>query len=361
AQTVRGVVVDAASTPVAGVVVLLVNGATVVARSLSNNRGEFRLAPGVAGMYRVRTLRIGYRPVTSAPLTLRAGETVSQRIALTGVRLELDTIKVVDRRACRTTGDSAVATFAMWEQVRAALTATQLTASARVIVATTVRYERTVDPGLRHVRDQTANVRSDYVEEPWRSQPMDSLRRFGYVVRGRDDSTTYNAPGIEVLESDAFIADHCFRLASSRDPKLLGIAFEPTPDRRAVAEVAGTLWLDRATSELRQLEFHYVNVPNIPREVSDRSGGDIRFARMRDGGWVIAGWDIRMPLFDYETNLGQREAHIDGFKVSGGELSLARRARDTLWSRPRLALAGTVADSSGRRLGGARIALRGTT
>ncbi|HTE46017.1 MAG TPA: carboxypeptidase-like regulatory domain-containing protein, partial [Gemmatimonadaceae bacterium] len=63
AQTIRGVVVDQADKPVPGVVMQLIDSASNVAgRTLSNERGEFRLATTRAGSYRVRTMRIGYRP-----------------------------------------------------------------------------------------------------------------------------------------------------------------------------------------------------------------------------------------------------------------------------------------------------------
>ena len=140
AQTVRGLVVDGAASPVPGVVVLLVDSsAGIAARALTNDHGEYRLTARAAGTYRIRTMRIGYRPVVSDPVALRAGAIVDRRIELSGVRLVLDTVRVVDKRACRTTGDSGLATFAIWEQVRTALTATLLTSSTHTLEATTVR------------------------------------------------------------------------------------------------------------------------------------------------------------------------------------------------------------------------------
>src|SRR5205085_724732 len=111
--------------------VQLLDSALVAARVLSNERGEFRLTAARAGTYRVRTLRIGYRPQTSPPVALRVGDDVTQRLVFAGLPISLDTIRVVDRNACRSGSASAAATFAMWEQVRTALTATQLTGAAR--------------------------------------------------------------------------------------------------------------------------------------------------------------------------------------------------------------------------------------
>ncbi|MFI5228188.1 MAG: carboxypeptidase regulatory-like domain-containing protein [Gemmatimonadales bacterium] len=363
AQTVRGLVVDAAANPVPGVVVLLVDTTargSVAARALTNDRGEFRLAAGVVGSYRIRTMRIGYRPVSSEPVALHAGETLERRIVLSSVRLVLDTVHVVDRSACRTTGDSGLATFAIWEQVRTALTATLLTSSAGGIEATTIRYARTLDARMRRVRDQQARISSDYVRQPWRALTADSIRRFGYAIPSPGDSTTFYAPGIETLASTTFIADHCFHLQASTDPRTIGVAFTPAPSRRNVPEIAGTLWVDRASAELRSMEYHYVNLANMPADAVERSGGDMEFARMRGGGWVISAWDIRMPLLIEEVNLGHREAQLRALRVSGGLLALARNGRDTIWSRPPRALHGLVVDSTtGRGVPGARVTLRG--
>src|SRR6266571_131576 len=98
AQSVRGVVVDAGDRPVAGVVVLLLDSASqVTARALSNERGEFRVASSRPGSYRIRTLRIGFRPVMSEPAALTAGSEIAKRVVLSGLPIALDTMRVVDR------------------------------------------------------------------------------------------------------------------------------------------------------------------------------------------------------------------------------------------------------------------------
>src|SRR5215831_9773817 len=128
-QAVRGVVVDATDRPVSGVVVTLVDSAWAVsARSLTNDRGEFRLTTTRAGTYRVRTLRIGFRPVVSDPVALVSGGEITQRSVLTSVALRLDTVRVAGQNVCRAFSDSGAATYAVWEQIRTALTAAELTA-----------------------------------------------------------------------------------------------------------------------------------------------------------------------------------------------------------------------------------------
>ena len=360
-QTIRGVVVDQADAPIPGVVMQLLDStAYITARALSNERGEFRLGAAHAGTYHVRTLRIGYRPTTSDAFVLPTGGEVTQRLVLTGIRFLLDTMRVVSQNVCRAFTDSGAATYAVWDQIRTALTAVQLTGNGRNIAATVVAYERTLEPDGRRVRQQSSTVRSGYVTQPWLTLSPDSLRRVGYVVTDRDNATIYYAPGLDALLSNTFIEDHCFRLTS--DANRVGIVFEPTADRRGVTELRGTLWLDRASSELRSMEFRYANLS--PQQESD-AGGDMEFARMTNGAWAIARWNIRMPVVEQRVRsqaFGGSGARVLEVRVSGGELALARRGNDTLWSRPPLVLAGTVLDStSGASIAGARVTLVGTS
>jgi hypothetical protein len=361
AQVVRGVVTDSANRPISGVVVMLLDAASQSrSRALSDERGEFRIAAPGAGMYSLRTMRIGYRPNTTGPFELRSGGEVTQRVVVAGLPITLDTIRVADRNVCKAFTDSGAATFAVWEQVRAALTATELTTAFRNISATTVAYERVLDPKGSKVLQQKATVSSGYVNRPWLSLPPDSLRRIGYVVTERDNSVVYYAPGIDALLSPAFANDHCFRVTrDSKRAELIGLAFEPTPDRKKTAEIAGTLWLDRASSLLRRLDFQFVNVSF---EQGEMAGGDLEFVRMRNGTWAIHQWDIRMPAFTSVVRPGHgAERQLAELQVAGGQLALARQGNDTLWAQPPVVLTGTIRDSvTGSGISGGRITLVGT-
>lgn len=361
AQTLRGVVVDRGDRPVAGVIMLLLGGdSRVAARSLSNERGEFRLSAARIGDYRVRTMRVGYQPVLSEVVRLGAGGDLVQRLVLTGIAFSLDTLRVVSRGACRAVSDSAAATFTVWEQVRTALTATQLTSAARTIALTTLTYQRTLDPASRRVKRQTLAVRTEYGAQPWLSQTPAALHRDGYVRTDADAVTTYHAPGLDVLLSDVFLEDHCFRLVSDREQ--LGVEFEPNSDRARIPEIRGTVWLDRASSELRRMDMRYVN---IAADQERAAGSDMEFVRMANGAWAISRWNIRMPVMEQRLrsgSLGGSAVHVAEVKVEGGELVMARLGRDTVWAQPPRALAGTVLDSvSSAPIAGARVSLDGTT
>ena len=55
------------------------------------------------------------------------------------------------------------------------------------------------------------------------------------------------------------------------------------------------MWVDRASAELRRLEFRYANVS--PEE-QEKAGGDVEFKRVHDGTWLISRWNIRMPVLE---------------------------------------------------------------
>ena len=361
AQVIRGTVVGRGETAgVPGVVVLLVDSTgAIVGRALSAEGGEYRVTAPRAGTYRVRTMRIGFRPDTSAVIVMGPGQERVVSLVLANVAAMLDTVRVAERSVCHAAQAGDV-TAAIWEQVRTTLMSAQLTARLRAVKATIVTYERTLDPNTERIRQQAAGVISGLTARPWTSLPPDSLRKVGYVVSDRDGSVSYFAPDFEVLLSPNFVIDHCFRIRQDRDTTLLGIAFEPTKDRARVAEIAGTLWLARRTSELRRLEFHYVNAEG---EFADRANGEMEFARMSNGGWAIAKWGIKMPVV--ERRLGARaefSLYVAELRSVGGELSHALSGTDTLFARPPFTLAGSVLDStSGAPVAGAELQITGTT
>src|SRR5687768_11832981 len=220
AQTVRGTVVDLSDRPLSGVVVLLVDAGTrEVARSLTNDRGEYFLTAPAPGSYRLRTLRIGFRSVITRPIELAAGATATQRIALSGLAFALDTVRAVGRNACRVVaGDSTSMVAALWDQIRTALIATQVSLSDRNLFITTLLYDRTMDPRSQRIGRQDVDIRSHLVRQPWRSLSPDSLRKAGYVYNV-DEVRTYNAPDIDVLLSLQFLEDHCLRIASRSEER----------------------------------------------------------------------------------------------------------------------------------------------
>ncbi len=367
AQAIRGTVVRPGSdTGIAGVVVLLVDSTgRVVARSLTDERGAYRVAGDAPGAYRIRTLRIGFRPASSEVIPLVAGQELTHRVSLTSVPFVLDAMRIVGVNACRVRSDTAAATYAIWEQVRTALTATQISTGDRTLGATVVTYDRTLAADGRSVRSQQSQLNRSFGAKPWRAQSVAELRRLGYVVDDAQGGTTYYAPDIEVLLSDAFLDDHCFRVSSDRDGGRIGLEFEPASNRRDLPDIRGTIWLNRASSELERLEFRYANVTRAQED--GRAGGEMAFVRMANGAWAISRWSIRMPVLEryqaggFNGAAHSNEVRVSEIRIGGGELAVMTRARDTIWARAPLVLSGAIADSlTGRAVRDARVSLRGT-
>jgi hypothetical protein len=350
AQSVHGrILTSTGDAGVGGVLVTLIDSTgAVIARALSVRSGEYQLRAPRAGTYRVRTQRIGFRPTTSGPLVLVAGADIERAMVLAAVPMTLDSVRVVSDNVCGSVGDPTGATFAMWEQARTALLAAQLTAARRGLNATVMSFERTLAPRTRRVEAESVSVASGFVTQPWRSISPAQLRQRGYVVDDEQGWTEYRVPGLNVLLSDGFIEDHCFRIARRRDRNTIGIEFEPTRARRTVPEIAGTIWLDRATSALRRMEFRYVNITG---EQEGEAGGELEFGRLADGGWAISRWHIRMPVLEQETLGGRTLVRVAEIRVAGGDLTLATAGSDTLWlaipGRPLLGvIAGRVVSDS---------------
>ena len=367
AQVVRGTVVDRGSVPLPAVVILLLNDQdSTVARTLTNSMGEFRLVVPSDGNYRITTLRIGFRPTTTAPFPVpRDGEAV-RNLTVAEVPSSLDTIRVRGRNVCRVRPDSAFATYAIWEQVRTALLATQLTADADGIATRVVIYRRTLEPDKGRVLHQTQAVSSRKDARIWSSLSPDSLRKVGYVHADQRGAVTFFAPDLDALLSNAFLEDHCFRLSEQSDDGRVGIAFEPTGERRRIPEIRGTVWVDRKSAELSHLEFAYTNVARDLEAAG--AGGEMRFTRLADRSWAVSSWHIRMPVVETQRMEGTRglrqrgvETHVREVRITGGALAMVSRGSDTLWSQPTLAFRGRVVDStSGAAVGAAWLTLGGT-
>ncbi|MCA0377749.1 MAG: carboxypeptidase regulatory-like domain-containing protein [Gemmatimonadetes bacterium] len=357
AQLVRGTVRDRTGAPLGGVVVVLADSVeNAVGRALTENDGSYRLTAARAGTVTLRALRVGFVPARSAPFVVGAGETVEQSLTMDGARVQLAAVRVVGKSSCRATAaDGEI--FEVWEQALASLSASTITGATRGLTTSTLKIDQALDARGR-VLDQTLAMRTDNVLLPWRALPPDTLRKHGYVWLGRDDALTYNAPGIDVFVAPTFLVDHCVKLAQSKDTSEIGIAFEPAKERFRVAEISGTLWLDRASAALRRAEFTFGTVPGLqPSPVP--AGGSMRFARLPSGGVVIEQWELRMP--ETVRDGASSRARVDRVQTTGGQLIAVRRGSDTLYRRPPVRLVGEVRDSTSNQLvPGARLRLTGT-
>ncbi|MEO6445047.1 MAG: carboxypeptidase-like regulatory domain-containing protein [Gemmatimonadaceae bacterium] len=382
AQVVRGVVREAESArPLAGVLVAL-ESATESSRDetpapaaatgprtqlavLSNEQGGYELRVSAPGAYVVTAKRIGAMRHRSEPISLAPGETRAYDITLERVRYELPRVAVTTTSPCaRKSGESA-RIASLWDEVRTALSASQISARDRLARTTVTRYARTLQPRTMRVRTHEQNSRTGVASQPFVSIDPDTLSSRGFAWIEEDGSLVYYAPDAEVLLSDAFLRDHCFSLTVGRDSTagMLGLAFEPVPRRRQ-PEVLGTLWVDARTFELRFVAFRYQLLPMMPDDPEAR--GEVRFERLPNGAWIVSRWFIRMPqvsltrlvpLRGAQASVPSERAEVVSYREEGGDAQLAMAG-----ARERLAaLDGVLRDSTGRAsLRGSTVRLDGT-
>jgi hypothetical protein len=226
----------------------------------------------------------------SAPLLLGAGEQASHRLVAASGRVLLDAITVSAQARCAPHPGDSGETATVWREVRKALDAVSATREQLSQFAVEL-FEREVHGTL--ALENRRRVEG-MAHKPFVPVDPERLATVGFVERD-GEAVLYAAPDADVLLSDRFLEQHCFRLRSTGapGPGLIGLAFEPMRGRR-VPDVQGVLWVDRASAELRLLEFQYTRAPvRGPRGVP---GGRMEFERLPDGRWITSAWVIRMPV-----------------------------------------------------------------
>ena len=373
AQVVRGsVLLPDSATPAAGVLVsaLDARGATA-ARALTTDRGFFSLAVGSPGRYSLRVTRIGFRPTEVPAFEIGVTDTARVRIVLAAVPVSLAAVTVRERDECRVRPDTGLLISRIWEEARKAILISQLSEEGAPLFAEWIQYERQYDATRPVIRKQNIRSMRGPTTHAFVSAPADRLAAMGYVV---EDSTgvEYHAPDAEALLSESFAATHCFRPArvtAGADSGRVGVSFEPSDTRRGVRDLRGTFWLDRATAELRQLDFTYTNLPDLAESAG--AGGHVRFLRLSTGQWLVSDWEIRMPRLgplDRSSENGARRVLFSNSRVvlrgiqhTGGVLTRVVRGDSVLLSAggEHVAVQLRSADPA-IPLGGAMLTLEGT-
>ena len=378
AQVVRGTVVDQTSGRlVPGVVVVLFDSAGHrLAGVLAGDDGRYAIRATGAGRYGLRTERIGFRADAVTSVTLSAGETIELKLITRPVPVVLGEVRVAAKSPCVARARDGREVSAVWEEARKALYATELSQRQELFSARVSRFVRMLDAHTGRVTSYETKEASGVTRNPIVSESAADLSAHGYVRQAGAD-LMYYGPDAAVLLSDEFLGDHCFRLRAGqgRRSELVGLEFEPVRGRDK-PDIAGTLWIDRRSAELRDLEFTYRNLTSLPRTVqSDDFGGQVAFQRMPSGVWIVERWMIRMPVLVDRGRFAEGTEPVPGLASSradrvqlsaireeGGEVleTTARGARREL-ATARGTLRGIVFDSTRMApLETARVFLDGT-
>ena len=234
----------------------------------------------------------------------------------------------------------------MWEEARKALRASQLTRLTRAYKVDVTTYVRRQTSGLSRERSTDSSSRSGLPLRPFTSRPADELAERGYLTRaGRSD--VFHAPDEDVILSESFAATHCLRiLPDTGTDNVVRLGFSPVPGRRQT-DIAGVLAIDRASSELRRLDFSFVNLPAM--DVVGTPGGEIVFRRLPEGSWLIEQWAIWLPIAEQRADIAPALPAPNtrvpvrvapaittryGLQTTGGHVNRVAAGDETLWLRP---------------------------
>ena len=350
AQAVRGIVIDSVSRmPVgSGFVVLLDSSGFEVARSLSDRDGRFSLRAPSPGLYRLRSERIGFRAFLSEPLDLSDGQILDFTLSVAALAVRLATLVVRGRDRCSANPEQGANTLLIWEEIRKALAATAWGDAQELFHYKQYSYRRNLNERRNRKFEETGIRRSGFTDPPFRSVPAEQLAKDGYVVE-RSDGIWYYLPDAHTMLDDGFLNTHCFHVVRDSDDRAgqVGLAFEPMSERE-LPDVEGTLWLDEASSELRELEVRHTGVKYGVRD--RRVGGTVRFLRLPSGAWIVRDWQVRTPRLSVTENpRGNRgyDARVAGFTDTGGEIyEVSTRDGTKVYEAPVARVTGTVFDST---------------
>jgi hypothetical protein len=359
AQIVRGTVVDeSTSAPLPGVFVVLLDSAgRMRGGTLTDQKGFYAMRAPAEGPFTLRAERIGHRSVTSAPFVLNATQAQTVDIRAPVAAVALAPIEVSAAKRCEARGEQGRRTAQLWEEARKALTVTQWVKTERPFRFESRSYVRELDPYSLEVRTETMRYGVSNMT-PYRALSPDSLARYGFVQPdGRD--FTYYGPDAEVLMSDPFLEQHCFRTVdgTASTSGMIGLVFEPVRERE-LRDITGTLWLDAKTFELRFIEYRYTN---LPQALNQRmQGGRTDFRRLSNGAWIVEKWYIRMPV---PTSGVSRQVSVSSVREEGGEVvSVTDPQAQVLQIANDGAIRGMVYDSvRGQPLTNATVYLSGTS
>lgn len=345
-QRVSGRVRGAEGSAISGAVVtaLSADGRTV-GRTLSGRNGEYSLAAPTTAV-KLRTIRIGYRPVTIA-LSLTASSDTSIDVAMERLPVVLQTVRVAADARCGRSEDGAMV-LQLWEQARAALLSAIVARETKRAEVTILRYVKQTELASNLIVQQSVSSMSGKSARPVAAarSPAD-LAADGYVVRDQSD-VTYLAPDADVLFDDTFEDAHCFGFISGRPdrPGQIGLTFAPRRERpNGFVDVDGVLWITRQNPELVQLEFKYTGV--LPEAARAGNGGTMRFRTMANGVVFIESWSITIPYVQEvrqssSINIGKPMLDVRQVSETGGYVVDATWPDGEHWHQPMGAIRGDV-------------------
>ena len=300
---------------IAGALIALMDSTQTVVREGVSNEDGMRVLRAPPGAYRVRVRRIGFLPYLSDPVSVAPGSDILLRV--NSPRVLLQTIVVTSRSRCGAIDSGERILAVVWDEVAKALRTSQLVARDFSDYSASFTYRKTLD-ARRVVVSSDTTFRPVGSTKPFSGRDASYLTTRGYVTGDEAAGWVIYAPDEAVLLSDQFAASHCFRVVRDKARKgEVGIEFKPVPGRQ-VPDIAGVLWVDERSAELRELIFRYVNAGALERF---RAGGFAGFRRVPSGSWIVDRWALSAPILE-KSNKPFSDLKVTGYVEDGGGLTM---------------------------------------
>ena len=280
--------------PVAGAMVRLVNDTGATGSGwLTAADGRFRLEAPAGGTYEIRVERIGFATVVIGGVSVADNGIASIDVTVETEPITLEGLQVeAEAGRCRI-DESGGMTQVVWDEARKALAAatwTEAQVNLRFVVSV---WDRQISPRTSQILFEEREQRETLGANSVQSLPPEELVRDGYV-QSHPGFLFYYAPDAAVLLSDEFLDTHCFRVVEDQadGSAFVGLRFEPDRERDR-PDVEGVIWLDEASGRLDRVEFSYTGLRIAG---ANRARGEVRFAQVADGRWIVREWFIQAPM-----------------------------------------------------------------
>lgn len=290
------------------------------------------------GTRQVQVARIGYRAWRSAPFTGAALDTVQLRLQVEDLLVQLPEITALAERGCTSLEHAGERVLVLWEEVRKAISLTDLSYQRDPMQYRVDRRTSRVDNDEHILNDsiRTVTMRARW---PVEALPAGALIHDGFVQRDKVGGFVYYGPDLSVLYAPAFLASHCLSpLEGDSGSNLIGVSYRPASED-GPSDVEGAVWLDATTLRLRSLEFRYTGLDSWVPEGS--AGGELSFLRLDDGRWVIDRWRMRAPI----PRLSGADTTLYGFAgLEEVVIAVMGTGGAVLWSGPPLSRGAELAN-----------------
>jgi len=289
-----------------------------VTRAVTSDEGRYALPLPRSAAWRIELHRVGFNPSVVVERVISGGEALAiDPVAGTSV-ISLPQRGSVPPSSCGGSPEGQRYVSILMGEMYKALTAAQLASARQGVTARWAVTDHRLGPNGRDTSRFSVIRRAGNPMAAFGTPVQTELQRSGYVVKAGQDRL-FRGLDVAALLSPWFADSYCFTAREGSASSFV-LAFVPKQRRRDVIDIAGEINLDRATLELRSINYLYQGLS--ADEDQRLGGGRMTFARATGGTWLAADWYIRFPQVGYqelETFRSQDRARLLTPEVLGHE------------------------------------------